>query len=164
VTSSIIPYLNILYPHMGPSTTPGPQASTILNPALNKPSILQMAIERNYFIGMRYHAGVHFENFTEMKFRDTLLTRTGHRVRRLNRDSPGQTGTYGMSTFSMLPRFLENLLKKVYSVVLRPGRKPHLASFGPATHRFCVMLLEELVDVKHGHARLRSELKFCFTG
>jgi len=26
VISSIIPYLNILYPHMGPPTTPGPQA------------------------------------------------------------------------------------------------------------------------------------------
>jgi len=34
VTSSIIPYLNILNPHMGPPTTPGPQASHHLNPAL----------------------------------------------------------------------------------------------------------------------------------
>ena len=34
MTSSIIPYLNILYPHMGPPTTPEPQASHHLNPAL----------------------------------------------------------------------------------------------------------------------------------
>jgi len=37
-----IPYLNILYPHMGPPTTPGPQAPHHLNPGLvilrNKPS------------------------------------------------------------------------------------------------------------------------------
>jgi len=47
-----------------------------------------MAIERNYFITMHHQAGVHFENFTEVKFRDILLTGTGHR------DSPGQTETY----------------------------------------------------------------------
>ena len=63
----------------------------------NKPPILQMAIERNYFITMHHQAGVHFENFTEVKFRDILLTGTGHRDRRLNRDSPGQAGTYGRS-------------------------------------------------------------------
>jgi len=40
----------------------------------NKPPILQMAIERNYFITMRHQAGVHFENFTEVIFRDILLT------------------------------------------------------------------------------------------
>jgi len=28
---------------------------------------------------MHRQAGVHFENFTEVKFRDILLTRTGHR-------------------------------------------------------------------------------------
>jgi len=38
-----------------------------------------MAIERNYFITM-HQAGVHFENFTEVKFRDILLTGTGHRA------------------------------------------------------------------------------------
>ena len=66
----------------------------------NKPSILQMAIVRIYFITMHQQAGVHFENFTEVKFRDILLTRAGHRDRRLNRDSPGQTETYGRSTFN----------------------------------------------------------------
>ena len=50
---------------------------------------------RNYFITMHHQAGVNFENFTEAKFRDILLTGTGHRDRRLNRDSPGQT--YGRS-------------------------------------------------------------------
>jgi len=56
-----------------------------------------MAIERNYFITMHHQAGVHFENFTEVKFRDILLIGTGHRDRRLNRDSRSQTGTYGRS-------------------------------------------------------------------
>ena len=36
-----------------------------------------------------------FENFAKVKFRDILLTGTGHRDRHLNRDCPGQTGTYG---------------------------------------------------------------------
>ena len=34
VTSSIIPHLKILYPHVGPPTTLGPQAPHHLNPAL----------------------------------------------------------------------------------------------------------------------------------
>jgi len=45
-----------------------------------------MAIERNYFIGMHHRAAVHFENFTEAKFQDILLTGTGHRDRCLNRE------------------------------------------------------------------------------
>ena len=49
---------------------------------------------RNYFITTHHQAGVNFENFTEVKFRDILLTRTGHR------DSPGQTGTYGRSNLN----------------------------------------------------------------
>jgi len=40
VTSSIIHYLNILYPHMGPPTTPGPQVPHHLNPAL--PPVLKV--------------------------------------------------------------------------------------------------------------------------
>jgi len=47
---------------------------------------------------MHHQAEVHFENFTEVKFRDILLTWTGHRDRRLNRDSPGQT--YGRSNLN----------------------------------------------------------------
>jgi len=54
--------------------------------------------ERNYFIAMHYQAGLNFENFTEVKFRDILLTGTGRRDRRLNRDSPGQT--YGRSNLN----------------------------------------------------------------
>jgi len=46
---------------------------------------------------MHHQAGANFENFTEVKFRDILLTAMGHRDRRLNRDNPGQTGTYGRS-------------------------------------------------------------------
>jgi len=60
-------------------------------------SPVQTAIERNYFTTMHHQVGVHFENFTEVKFRDILLTGREHRDRRLNRDSPGQTGTYGRS-------------------------------------------------------------------
>jgi len=52
---------------------------------------------RNYFITMYHQAGVNLEHFTEVKFWDSLLTGIGHRGRRLNRDSPGQTGTYGRS-------------------------------------------------------------------
>jgi len=46
---------------------------------------------------MHHQAGVHFEKFTEVKFRDILLTGAEHQDRCLNRDSPGQTGTYGRS-------------------------------------------------------------------
>jgi len=35
-----------------------------------------MTIERNYFITMHHQPRVHFENFTEAKFRDILLTGT----------------------------------------------------------------------------------------
>jgi len=55
---------------------------------------------RNYFITMHHQAGVNFEYFTAVKFRDILLTGTGRWDRRLNRDSPGQTGTYGRSNFN----------------------------------------------------------------
>jgi len=56
-----------------------------------------MAIEGNFFTTMHHKAGVHFENFTEVKFRDILLTGMGHQDRCLNLDSPSQTGTYGRS-------------------------------------------------------------------
>jgi len=49
---------------------------------------------------MHHQAGVNFENFPEVKFRDILLTGMWHRDRRLNRDSPGQTGTYGRSNLN----------------------------------------------------------------
>jgi len=39
VTSSIIAYLKILYPHMGPPTMPGLQVLLHLNPALNYPML-----------------------------------------------------------------------------------------------------------------------------
>ena len=50
------------------------------------------------FITMHHQAGVNIENFTEVNFRDILLTGTGHRDRRLNRDSPGQK--YGRSNLN----------------------------------------------------------------
>jgi len=37
-----------------------------------------MGIERNCFTTMHHQAAVHFDNFTEVKFRDILLTGTGH--------------------------------------------------------------------------------------
>jgi len=49
---------------------------------------------------MHHQAGDNFENFTEVKFQDILLTGTGHRDRRLKWDSPGQTGTYGRSNLN----------------------------------------------------------------
>jgi len=49
---------------------------------------------------MHHQAGVNFGNFTEVKFRYILLTGTGHRDRRLSRDRPGQTGTYGRSNLN----------------------------------------------------------------
>jgi len=49
---------------------------------------------------MHHQAGVNFENFTEVKFQDILLTGMRHRDRRLNQDSPGQTGTYSRSNLN----------------------------------------------------------------
>jgi len=59
-----------------------------------------MAIEQNYFIGMHHQAGVHFEIFNEVKFQDILQTGGGTPGRRLNRDCPRQTGTYGSDAAS----------------------------------------------------------------
>ena len=42
-----------------------------------------------------------FENFAKVKFRDILLTGTGHQDRCLNRDCPGQTGTYGRFSYTI---------------------------------------------------------------
>jgi len=49
---------------------------------------------------MHYQAGVNFENYTEVQFRDILLTGTGQWDRRLNRDTPGQTGAYDWSNLN----------------------------------------------------------------
>jgi len=50
---------------------------------------------------MHHEAEVNFENFTEVKFRDILLTGTGYQ------DSLGQTGTYGRSNLNqnLKPKF-----------------------------------------------------------
>jgi len=85
-----------------------------------------MAIERNYFITMHHQVGVHFENFTEMKFRDNLLTGRGHRDRRWNRDGPGQSGTYGKSR-SRLPWILKLLAKEGCIFQFR-GVKPNFTT------------------------------------
>jgi len=54
VTSSIIPYLKIMYPHMEPPTTPGPQAPHHLNPALARGA--QFTGHR-VTMGAPYHCG-----------------------------------------------------------------------------------------------------------
>ena len=55
---------------------------------------------RNYLITVHHQATINFENFTEVKFRNVLLTGMGHRDRRLNWDSPGHPGTYGRSNLN----------------------------------------------------------------
>ena len=77
-----------------PSVTPLPTVEKCrpLKPRVKAKSSLS---GRNYFIAIHHQAGVNCENFTEVKFRDILLTGMGHRDRRLNWDSPGQT--YGKS-------------------------------------------------------------------
>jgi len=73
---------------------------------------------------MQHQAGVNFENFTEVKFRDVLLTGMGHRDRRLNRDSPGQT--YGRSNHN------QNLIPKSNFMCIR--ERPFAV---PSFHQKC---------------------------
>ena len=47
-----------------------------------------------------------FKNFAKVKFRDILLTGTGHRDRRLNRDCPGQTETVPAKPGRMVGLFM----------------------------------------------------------
>jgi len=69
---------------------------------------------RNYFITMHHQARVNFENFTEVEFRDILLTGTRHR------DSPGQT--YGRSYLNLnLTSFVKNHL--LFLLLTPPPRK-----------------------------------------
>ena len=75
-------------PDMGKCCPPHTQKVPPPKPRVKAKSSLS---RRNYFITMHHQAGVNFENFTEGKFRNILLTGTGHRDRRLNWDSPGQT-------------------------------------------------------------------------
>ena len=61
---------------------------------------------------MRHQAGVNFENFTEAKFRDILLTGTEHRDRRLNLDSPGQTYDRSNLDQNVKPKFNFRLIRE----------------------------------------------------
>ena len=97
---------------------------------------------RNYFIKMHHQAGVYFENFTEVKFRDILLTGTGHRDRRLNRDSPGQTGAYGRSNLNqnLKPEPKSNfrfIRERPFTKVPPPRKEPprRIASIGESRRR-----------------------------
>ena len=74
---------------------------------------------RNYFIKVHHQTGVNFEKFTEVKFRDILLTGPGHR------DSPGQT--YGRSNLNQILnpksnfRFIHHLTFEVlYFIISQP--------------------------------------------
>jgi len=72
-----------------------------------------------------------------VKFRDILLTGTAHRHRRLNRDGPGQTGTYGRSNLNqnLKPkpksnfRFIRErpLLFLLFTKSAAPGHCPSLS-------------------------------------
>jgi len=92
---------------------------------------------RNYFITMHHQAGVNFENFTEVKFH-ILLTGTGHRDRRLNRDSPGQT--YGRSNLNQNLKPKSNFRvtrEKTFAIPsfdqkCRPPEKCRLGALPPA--------------------------------
>jgi len=81
-----------------PSVTPLPTVEKWRPPQKPQVKAKSSLLGQNYFITMHHQAGVNFENFTEAKFRDILLIGTGHRDRRLNRDSPGQT--YGRSNLN----------------------------------------------------------------
>jgi len=59
-----------------------PRASRKVPPPKPRVKAKSSLSGRNYFITMHYQAGVHFENFTEVKFWDILLAGTGHRDRR----------------------------------------------------------------------------------
>jgi len=123
----------------------------------NKTPILQMAIERNYFITMPHQAGVHFENFTEVKFRDILLTGTGHWDRRLNRDSPGQTGTYGRSSYKGLElRSTYRRVSKLWTIVTFL----QLILFLNAVAFFCFLLEGSPVDQTHRKSGW-SKVRLC---
>ena len=95
-----------------------------------------------------------FENFTKVKLRDILLTGTGHRDRRLNRDCPGQTGTYGRSKSNYIivsahsglcPFGIVSIRDCVHSglcpfgiVSIRDGVHSGLCPFGMVSIRDCV--------------------------
>ena len=59
VTSSITPYLNILYPYRytGPPTTPGPQTPHHLNPALWRPRGTLNPVEKLHYRSTSYTPG-----------------------------------------------------------------------------------------------------------
>ena len=62
------------------------------------PGLPKLTMKPSLILSMILNFMQNFKNFAKVKFRDILLTGTGHRDRRLNRDCPGQTGTYGRST------------------------------------------------------------------
>jgi len=60
-----------------------------------------------------------------VKFRDIFRTEKGHRDRRLNRDSPGQTGTYGRSNLLTSGSFVkDHLLFLLFTKRTAPGHCP----------------------------------------
>ena len=61
------------------------------------PGLPKLTMKPSLILSMILNFMQNFKNFAKVKFRDILLTGTGHRDRRLNRDCPCQTGTYGRS-------------------------------------------------------------------
>jgi len=107
-----------------PLTRPGPRHGGVPcrhpKPRVKAKSSLS---ERNYLITMHHQAGVNYENFIEVKFQDILLTGMGHRDRQLNRDSPGQTGTYGRSNLN-LNQLQIHSWKTIYYSFFSPKCRP----------------------------------------
>ena len=63
------------------------------------PGLPKLTMKPSLILSMILNFMQNFKNFAKVKFRDILLSGTGHRDRRLNRDCPGQTGTYGRSSY-----------------------------------------------------------------
>jgi len=61
-----------------------------------------------------------------VKFRDIFLTGMGHRDRRLNRDSPAQTGTYGRSKYEGQYGQRSVLQRHTHKQQKGPDPLPHL--------------------------------------
>ena len=117
---------------------------------------------------MHHQAGVNFENFTEVKFRDNLLTRTGHRHRRLNRDSPAQTGSYGRSNLNqnVKPKPKSNSGSFVkdhlpfFSPKVLPSRKVPPRGIGPPPPLVGALITAQLMGRRFTAATLLRAAKY----
>ena len=78
----------------------------------------------NYFITMQHQAGVNFANFTEVKFRDILLTGPGHQDKPRRMVGPTLTKTQNLNLTS--GSFVKDqLLFLLFTKSATPGHYPH---------------------------------------